>query len=370
MTFPKWRSYSYKPLEPQHKRRNTIGAIRNTRRSQPSLVALSLSTSLNASHEISDVHDITREDDATNDHTTLAENGVTKSNEEHTLPDTFDLELSSTSTPPPPSPSTPTSRTRARSRSFSLGWTVSLRNRLSWSRRHNGRRQLRSSVSPSPDREIVQDDESPEKKEKDRESNSPKPVPDDSIPDINPESDAQLEVLLQDAWSTVLSVGEAGYTGFIRRKQALEYSRKMAELRHQYKLKLAEILQREATFVQGLLSHDESTPLLSADEMTVPMDLHRAVCEAQSRTFNKQRLELKRQTVASVLALQSRYPTVLAGRKGGEKNSFRPRSCHWSSRTLVYSNPHSEAVQSGSMVGICNGCYATENFEQPSSALE
>lgn len=179
-----------------------------------------------------------------------------------------------------------------------------------------------------------------------------------------PATEAELELLLQGAWGSILAAGEARPTGFIRRKQALEYSRKMVELRHQYKLRMAEILQREATFVQELLSHDECTPLLLADQLTIPVELQRVVHEVYSSgKFDKLRLELKRETATAILALKSRQPTVAVRQRQHVVKKPRPVSCpEWPSRTLVYCNTHTEVAQSGSMVGIFDGFYATENI--------
>lgn len=325
MTFPRWRSYRYKTLESQPKRRNTIGAVRRPR---PQSCALYLTTPLSPDR---DVH--LRDPSAG----TLVDNGAAVS--ENIPPtDTTEVDLSSVQT----------QRRNRRSFTTGLGWTFSLRNRLSSLRRRDGSRRLRCSASPPPP-------PSPEE-------NSDDELKDTTVTSTKvPATDAELELLLQDAWSSVFAVGEVNYGGFMRKKQALEYSRKMAELRHHYKLKLAEIHQREATFLQELLSHDESTPLLLADQLTIPVELKRAIREAQSSgKFDKLRVELKRETVTAVLALQSRYPAVVAQQQ--KHYSHRPVSCHWPSRNIVYCNPHTEVAQSGSMVGIFDGFYATENF--------
>ena len=325
MTFPRWRGYSYKHLESKQKRRNTIAAIRSPRRQTLAFVA-----SQSPEREITQDVDLPTAAAAHAEIEKECQNGTATNGH---LPPQAETELPSVP---------PQHRTR--------GWTASLRSRLSWRRRPSGSRQLRSTASPAPDEE--------------REVASM-----ESEPVEVPLTDAELEALLQEAWGSVLAVGEVSYTGFLRKKQALEYSRKMDELRHQYKLKTAEILQREATFVRLLLSHDESTPLLQADQFSVPAELERVLSEAKSSgKFDKLRLELKKETAVAILALKSRYPTVVARQKqrSGEKLRPRPHSCQWPSRTLVYSNPqhiHSDAVvQSGSMVGICNGFYATENL--------
>lgn len=335
MTFPKWRNYGYKTLESQHKRRNTISAVRSSKRRRPQLFPRTASLSPDRDDADDTVHPDFRD---STEAETLADNGA--AGREHVPPtDTTEADTGSSTEP-----------ILRRNRTFSMGsgWT-SLRNRLSSLRRRNGSRQLRSSVSPSPPPPPKEDDEEMK----------------DAITKTVPETDQELEHQLQDAWSSVFTVGEARYGGFMRKKQALEYSRKMAELRHQYQLKLAEICQREATFLQELLSHDESTPLLLADQLTIPRELKRAIHEAQSSgKFDKLRMELKQETVAAVLALQSRYPTVVVRRKRGlSERKVRPLSCQWPSRTVVYCNPHADQVaQSGSMVGIFDGFYATENF--------
>ena len=360
MTFPKWRSYSYKPLESsRHKRRNTIG----------SAAALSLSGSLSRSAE----------EETTQSPLPLAQNGTTYApppppsspTSTTTADETFSPELcGSSSRYPTEQQDVPITRTisggggrvRARRSLSASGWTASLlRPRLSLRRRPSGSRRLRASLSPSPEPEEPpspspaaenSSTKGEERAEESDSSGSAAPVPETT--------DAELEAVLQDAWSSILAVGEVAYSGFLRRKQALEYSRKMSELRQQYQLKLAEIRQREATFAREFLSHDESTPLLRADELTAPLELQRAIRDTQiSGRFDKQRLELKRETAASVACLRARYPSLQV-RLREENKTRRPRSCHWPVSSIVYCNPHSDAVQqSGSMVGIYDGFYAT-----------
>jgi hypothetical protein len=324
MTFSKWRSYSYKPLESRHKRKNTIAAVRSSQQALPSL-----SDSLS--------HDTTT-DDVTQS-PAPAENGTATTSNVHTSPpDVFATDGSSSS-----------GRRRVaqrRPRSFSVpAWTTSLRSRLSLRRRPSGARQLRSSLSPSPGPE---------------EEASPEAVGEEE------ESDQELDAVLREAWGSVLAAGEVvGYSGLLRRKQALEYSRKMTGLRRGYELRLAEIRQREATFAREFLCHDESTPLLLADQLTIPVALQRAIRDTQSSgKFDRLRQELKKETVASVLALRARHPALQARLRQREEKARRPRSCPWPSTSLVYCNPHSEAVQSGSMVGVFDGFYATENYSE------
>ena len=350
MTFSRWRirSSSYKPLESRFKRRNTIGAIRISRKKQQ-----------NSNTEFALA--ATPSTDTTASPRAPAENETTTSNGHVPQPlsdDTFTHEHCRS---PPPT----ARRTPQRTRCFSTpgpGWTATLRSRLSLRRRrHAGSRQLRSSLSPSPEPEVFSDVDVGDVAGS---AESAENGTDDLVPE---KSDEELDALLQNAWSSVLAVAEANCTGFLRRKQALEYGRKMSDLRHQYNVKSAEILQREATFVQELLSHDETTPLIRAEELTSPIELQQAVHDAQtSGKFAKLRRELKKETAVSILALQSRYQTLLAtqGVHADSPRSQRSVSCQWPSQTLVYCNPqaHSEAIQSGSMVAVCNGFYATENF--------
>ena len=380
MTFPKWRSYSYKPLESsRHKRRNTIGGVRlSSSKTIDSAAALSLSGSLTRS----------RDEETTPSSLPLVENGTSyappPASSPTTTDDTFSPELctsvsryegpheqldTSVSIAPHSSINGRGTRTRAR-RSLSVpGWTSSLfRTRLSLRRRPSGSRQLRASLSPTPEREEPPSPNAaaldPAKEVEGAEES------DSSLSAVPETTDAELEAVLLDAWSSILAVGEVPYSGFLRRKQALEYSRKMAELRQQYQLKLAEICQREATFAREFLSHDESTPLLRADELTAPLELQRAIRDTQiSGRFDKLRLELKRETAASVVCLRARYPSLQVRlREESREKTRRPRSCHWPATSLVYCNPHSDAVQqSGSMVGIYNGFYATDNYSDHES---
>lgn len=344
MTFPKWRNYGYKTLESQHKRRNTISAVRSSKRLRPQLLPRTASLSPDRDEADDAVHPDLR-DSSTEAVTETLDNGA--AGREHLPPtDTTEADTGSSSVRP----------ILRRNRTFSMGsgWTATLRNRLSSLRRRNGSRRLRSSVSPPPPSPPKEDEEVK-----------------DAITQV-PETDEELELQLQDAWSSVFTVGEARYGRFTRKKQALEYSRKMAELRHHYQLKLAEIYQREATFLQELLSHDECTPLLLADQLTIPRELKRAIREAQSSgKFDKLRVELKQETVAAISALKSRYPAVVVQRNHLSERKVRPLSCQWPSRTVVYCNPYTDQVaQSGSMVGIFDGFYATENFSEELCYIE
>lgn len=158
-----------------------------------------------------------------------------------------------------------------------------------------------------------------------------------------PTSDVELEAFLHEAWS---SVDDVNLTGITSRKEWLEYSRKMAELRCRHELKTAEILQREATFVRQFLSHDESTPLLLADQLSILAEVKSAIKEAQSSgKFDKLRLQLKRETALEVLDLRARHGRKLTG------------PTEWPIRTIVYCNENSE----DSSEDLCDDLQATDN---------
>jgi len=142
-------------------------------------------------------------------------------------------------------------------------------------------------------------------------------------------------------------VADVNHTGITSRKEWLEYSRKMAELRCRYELKAAEILQREATFVRQFLSHDESTPLLMADQLSILAELKSAVMEAQSSgKFDKLRLQLKRETALELLDLRARHGRRLPG------------PTELPIRTVVYCNENSEDISDE----ICNGLQVTDHI--------
>ena len=300
MTFSKWKSYRYKPLEPRNKRRNTIGAIRRLSRRPQSCASLAwTSPDLDVYQPGSTIAAASASIGTSTDKHAPAQSGANNTEQGPPL-------------------------IRRRTRSFSVPeWTASLSNRLSF-RRRPAYCKLSSSVSPSQ-------------------------IEEDHGPKTAPASEGELEVLLQDAWSSAFTVGEVNTTGFIRKKRAREYSRKMTELERQYDLKMAEILQREATFVRELLSHDEATPLLHAHELTIPVELKKVVHEAQSSgRFNKLRLELKKETVAAAQALKSQHSTVLSPRKPCREKPHRQSSCQCPSSALVYCNPYrDEEAQSG-----------------------
>ena len=139
-----------------------------------------------------------------------------------------------------------------------------------------------------------------------------------------------LEAFLLDAWS---SANDANSSSGTASKEWLEYGRKMAELRRLHELRMAEIAQREATFVRQLLCHDESTPLLSADQLSIATELKSVITEARrSGKFEKMRLQLKNETAATVEALKDKH--------------WRCRNARyrqWPTRTLVFYNYSSEA---------------------------
>ena len=359
MTFSKWRSYSYKPLESRTRRRNTIagaatdlsGSVSREERSH-SPAAVENGTTPNSCSN-GDAHaprTISPTDPFSGE---LISNGHHREQEGGVLAAT---------------------RGARRTRSLSVpSWTASLlRSRLTLRRRPSGTRRLRSSRSSSPAQRDEDQETAAAAREEEEEEEEEEGESDGGSSCQLETDDQQLESVLREAWGTVLSAGEVAYGsgGFLRRKQALEYSRKMADIRQQYQLKLAEIQQREATFAREFLAHDEATPLLRADELTAPLELQRAIQRTQSSgKFDKLRLELKRETAASVALLRSRYPSLEPRlREGGRDKPRRPRSCIiWpsspSSPSLVYCNPHTEEAvqQSESMVGIFDGLYATEN---------
>ena len=174
-----------------------------------------------------------------------------------------------------------------------------------------------------------------------------------------PTTDQELDVLLEEAWS---SASEISRSGFIRRnkREALDYGQKIAEIKHRYKLKMAEIFQREATFVQELLSHDESTPLLLADQLTLPGELNRAITDVQkSRKFDKLRLELKRETALALLTLKARHQKR---RQKLHKAGYIP---DWPFSALVFCNP--QCAHSGDVAGSFrgnDGLYERDSFGQ------
>ena len=166
----------------------------------------------------------------------------------------------------------------------------------------------------------------------------------------------ELEAFLLDAWS---SASDANLSSGIAGKEWLEYGRKMAELRRLHELRMAEIAQREATFVRQLLCHDESTPLLSADQLSMTTELNSVITEARrSGKFEKMRLRLKNETAAAVAALKGKH----------WRRRRNKRSRQWPTRTVVFYNYSSEAEALDDAVNLSG--FSLARVEEDYGSLE
>lgn len=111
-----------------------------------------------------------------------------------------------------------------------------------------------------------------------------------------------LDRLLSETWTALLEA------------PSRRHSRKAAKLRDEYERRLAEIVQREATFASRLLWCDDATPLLSASEaermvLDAGRELADALVEARRR-FDKLRYDLKSEVARKAVSLRGRADGV------------------------------------------------------------
>jgi len=147
-----------------------------------------------------------------------------------------------------------------------------------------------------------------------------------------PRNEEELDQLLSEIWEKD--------TAESPQKATSQYVRKVTQLKGFFDRKMAEIVQRRATYVSELLYQDETTPLLTADELTADsVSMKRVLLEAQvSYKFDELRFTLKQEVAQTVYSLKAHY--IDTGRR---RRNLRPKATkylkQWFERHLDHPYP-------------------------------
>ena len=115
-----------------------------------------------------------------------------------------------------------------------------------------------------------------------------------------PQTEEELDRFLADVWEKDVATD--------RQQPASPYVQKVTELKDFYVYKQAEISQREATFINEILYHDETTPLIMADELNMEAQLKKVLLETQvSYRYDDLRFTLKQEVAQTILSLRAHY---------------------------------------------------------------
>ncbi len=129
-----------------------------------------------------------------------------------------------------------------------------------------------------------------------------------------PQNEVEMDRFLAEVWSK-----EAAEDS---QRASSQYVRKITELKSFYELKMAEIAQREATYLSEY--HDETTPLLTADQLSMHTDasLRRVLLEAQVRhKFKDLRFKMKQEITQTILSLRGQHVDT-----GHRRRRLRPKA--------------------------------------------
>ncbi|XP_064406376.1 homeobox protein ceh-20-like [Halichondria panicea] len=126
------------------------------------------------------------------------------------------------------------------------------------------------------------------------------------IDDTVPQNEEELNAFLDDVWRKNLA--DSPHTSSSPGPVS-NYSKRITELKDLFDCKMAEISQREATYINELMSCDDTTPLITASQIaSIDEELRRMMLESKlSYKFDKLRLRLKQEVAQTVLGLQSEY---------------------------------------------------------------
>lgn len=146
-----------------------------------------------------------------------------------------------------------------------------------------------------------------------------------------PQTEEELDKFLSEVWTTDAAENE--------KQASSQYVRKVTELKAFVDRKLAEIAQREATHVSGLMYQDETTPLITADALCSDAALKSALLEVQiGYRFDELRFKMKQEVAQTILSLRAHY--IDTGRR---RRNLRPKTrkilTEWFERHLDHPYP-------------------------------
>ena len=136
-----------------------------------------------------------------------------------------------------------------------------------------------------------------------------------------PTNEVELNAFLAEIWQKDVSDNPRTTTSPVS-----QYIRKVTELKVLFDQKMAEISQREATYVSELTYFDETTPLISASEISGldETSLKQTLMETKlGYKFDDLRLKVKKEVAQTVLDLQSHYVSNAGPRK---TRKLRPKA--------------------------------------------
>lgn len=136
-----------------------------------------------------------------------------------------------------------------------------------------------------------------------------------------PKSEAELDAFLADVWQKDVSDNPRTTTSPVS-----QYIRKVTELKVFFDEKMAEISQREATYVSELTYFDETTPLIPASEISSldETSIRQMLMETRlGYKFDDLRLKVKKEVAQTVLELRSHYVSNAGPRK---TRKLRPKA--------------------------------------------
>lgn len=136
-----------------------------------------------------------------------------------------------------------------------------------------------------------------------------------------PSTETELDAFLSEVWRKDVSDNPRTTTSPVS-----QYIRKVTELRAFFDQKMAEISQREATYVSELTYFDDTTPLIPASEISSmdEVSMRQMLMETKlGYRFDDLRLKVKKEVAQTVLELRSHYISNAGPRK---PRKLRPRA--------------------------------------------
>ena len=146
------------------------------------------------------------------------------------------------------------------------------------------------------------------------------------------ETPEELDQFLTEVWERD-AVGEG------------KYAQKISQLKAFYHSKIAEIAQREATYISELTYFDDTTPLLTADELASEDGMKQVLLESKvGQKFDSLRLKVKQEVSQTVLHLRTQLADT-----GRKRRKLRPKATkalsQWFEENVAHPYP-SEAEKS------------------------
>ena len=134
-------------------------------------------------------------------------------------------------------------------------------------------------------------------------------LPDDRVPT----TEEEIDTFLAEVWRRDVTDNPRTTSSPVS-----SYIKRVTELKEFFDQKMAEISQREATYLSELTYFDETTPLISASQISTldGTSLRKMVIESKlGYKLENLRLKMKQEAVSTVLALRTEYITQAGAKK-------------------------------------------------------